>query len=107
MRGKLPVVIACLTLMTLSFAALAAAATANADEAATAGAAAKPVPATTPPPTPSVVVRTINLVANDLVYDAQTHTILASVPSRVGRGGNSVVAIDPVSATVGTPFFVG
>lgn len=40
-------------------------------------------------------VHTLNLVTNDLVYDAVTNKIYASVPSASGSNGNSIGIIDP------------
>lgn len=51
--------------------------------------------------------RTIALPANDLVYDPAAKRIYASVPSRAGAIGNSVVAIDPMTGRVGPALFVG
>jgi hypothetical protein len=48
----------------------------------------------------------INLPANDIAWDATHARIYASLPS-TDTNGNSVVAIDPVTATVGTPLVVG
>ncbi|MBV9470306.1 MAG: hypothetical protein JOZ57_13800, partial [Abitibacteriaceae bacterium] len=52
-------------------------------------------------------VRQITLPTKDLIYDAGTQTIYASVPSRACIGGNSITPIDPVAGTSGTPVFVG
>lgn len=49
---------------------------------------------------------TINLTANDIGWDATHSKIYASLPSTAAIG-NSVVAIDPVTAAVGTPVSVG
>ncbi|HWA93337.1 MAG TPA: IPT/TIG domain-containing protein [Terracidiphilus sp.] len=51
---------------------------------------------------PITYVRTINLPANDIVWDATHGKIYASLPSS-DNNGNSVVAIDPVSGDIGTP----
>ncbi len=51
-------------------------------------------------------VVTINLPANDIAWDETHSRIYASLPS-TDANGNSVVAIDPVTATVGTPVAVG
>ena len=57
---------------------------------------------------PKVTVRTLNLRANDIVYDSKRSRIYASVPSIVGGGlGNSIARIDPVSGTVESSVFVG
>ncbi len=52
-------------------------------------------------------VRQVTLTTNDIIYDAHSARIYASVPSSVGAGGNSVTPIDPVTGAVGTPVFVG
>ena len=52
-------------------------------------------------------VRQVSLVTNDIIYDAHTAKIYASVPSSAGAGGNSITTIDPVTGMVGTPVFVG
>lgn len=56
---------------------------------------------------PSLTVRTISLVANDLVYAQSTGQIFASIPSTAGPQGNSLVPIDPATGSVGTGTFVG
>lgn len=48
----------------------------------------------------------IDTFANDIVWDAAHSKIYASLSS-AAQYGNSVVAIDPASATVGTPMIVG
>lgn len=48
----------------------------------------------------------INTSANDIAWDAVHSKIYASLPS-TAQNGNSIVAIDPASATVGTPVPVG
>jgi hypothetical protein len=52
-------------------------------------------------------IRQIHLSAKDLIYDPFSKQIYASLPSRAGSIGNSIVAIDPVRATIGPPIFVG
>ena len=53
-------------------------------------------------------IRTIQLATNDLIYDPGTGRIYASVPGRAPGGiGNSIVAIDPETGTIGPPVFVG
>ncbi len=52
-------------------------------------------------------VRQVSLVTNDIIYDAHTAKIYASVPSSVGVGGNSITPVDPVTGTVGPSVFVG
>ena len=54
----------------------------------------------------STYLRSINLPANDIAWDATHGTIYASLPSS-DTNGNSVVAIDPVTGTVGTPQSAG
>jgi hypothetical protein len=51
-------------------------------------------------------VTSINLPVNALVWDSTHAKLYASLPS-TDSNGNSVVAIDPVSATVGTPQAAG
>jgi hypothetical protein len=52
-------------------------------------------------------IREIDLATNDLVYDPVHGVIVASIPSRVGAKGNSIVAIDPVTGRISPPIFVG
>jgi hypothetical protein len=52
-------------------------------------------------------VRVIDLAANDLAFHPPRRIILASVPSREGALGNSVVAIDPRTAEIRGSVFVG
>src|SRR5262245_1586940 len=67
-----------------------------------------PTPATpTPTPAPLTTVRTIDLINNDIVYDAARQMIYASVPSAAGLNGNSVAPIDPAAGIVGQPIFAG
>ena len=69
-----------------------------------------PAPSPTPSPTPGVLppgVREVNLLVNDLQYDAVSGRLYATVPSKAGANGNSVSAIDPVTGAVGAPVFVG
>ncbi len=66
-----------------------------------------PTPTPTPTPTPGPgQLREVQIVAKDLVIDP-SGTLLASVPSSAGVGGNSITPIDPVSNVVGQPVFVG
>lgn len=58
-------------------------------------------------PVLGVEARQVALAARDLVYDRVTRRIYASVPSRAGAIGNSVVPIDPRNGAVGTPIPVG
>ncbi len=52
-------------------------------------------------------VREINIDARDFVYDSVSARIYASVPASGGAMGNSVVPIDPLDGSTGTPIFVG
>jgi hypothetical protein len=47
--------------------------------------------------------KTVSVDANDIVWDATHQQIYASLASGNGSTGNSVVAIDPFNATMGTP----
>ena len=49
----------------------------------------------------------INLPTKDLRYDPVSQRIYASVPSRGGSLGNSIVPIDPVTGALESPIFVG
>jgi uncharacterized protein (TIGR03437 family) len=67
-----------------------------------------PTPSPTPTPTPPAnAIRTINLMAKDLAYDAARRTIYASVPGLAGRNGNSLTPIDPFTGIVGASIFIG
>src|SRR5918993_952261 len=55
----------------------------------------------------STFVRRIPLTANDLVYDAVSKRLYASVPSSAGAGGNTITPVDPATGVVGTPVFIG
>lgn len=75
--------------------------------------AARPTPPA-PPATPTAtaaaappVIATLDLPTNDLVYDARTELLWASVPGKAGAIGNSVVPIDPATGKIGTPIPVG
>lgn len=64
----------------------------------------------TPIPTPVQIapgIIQLPLSANDLVYDSNTQRVYASIPGTAGSFGNSVVAINPVNGTMGTPVFFG
>lgn len=65
-----------------------------------------PVPTPTPTPRPGEL-RQITLPTRDLVFDPNTQTLFASVPSSAGAVGNSITPIDPVAGAAGTPVFVG
>jgi sugar lactone lactonase YvrE len=73
--------------------------------------AATPTPSPTPSPTPvyiPTIVDKVNLPANDLVINAATQTLYASVPSTAGEAaGNSITSIDPKTGTIGASTFVG
>ncbi|HKP71882.1 MAG TPA: Calx-beta domain-containing protein, partial [Pyrinomonadaceae bacterium] len=71
---------------------------------------ATPTPSPTPSPTPVYVptlVKKVDLAANDLVIDASTQILYASVPSTAGTLGNTITAVNPQTATVGQSAFVG
>jgi hypothetical protein len=53
------------------------------------------------------VIRVVDLATNDLAYDPGHGRILASVPSREGAKGNSIVAINPSNGAVSPALFVG
>src|SRR5207249_3244343 len=50
-----------------------------------------PTPTATPVPAGSVRVRQMSLVTNDMVYDATSQRLFASVPSGAGPSGNAVL----------------
>ncbi|MBW3623672.1 MAG: DUF11 domain-containing protein, partial [Armatimonadetes bacterium] len=52
-------------------------------------------------------VRKLNLPTRDLLYDAETQRIYASVPDGVGDIGNSITAIDPATRAIGPSVPVG
>ncbi len=54
-----------------------------------------------------VAVKAIDLVANDLIFDAAGKRIYASVPGRGGPKGNSLTAINVPAGTIGGSIFVG
>ena len=72
-----------------------------------------PTPSITPTPTPTpviipTVVNKVNLPANDLVINAVTETLYASVPSTAGgTTGNSITSIDPKTGAIGASTFIG
>jgi hypothetical protein len=53
------------------------------------------------------VIRQFQLSTNDIVYDPVGQMLYASVPSRFGSTGNTVMQINPKTLTVGSPIFVG
>ena len=52
-------------------------------------------------------VSTLNLTTNDLVYDAVTNKIYASVPSSNGSNGNSIGIINPNTHLLENTIFIG
>ncbi|HEY9404964.1 MAG TPA: Calx-beta domain-containing protein [Pyrinomonadaceae bacterium] len=72
---------------------------------------ATPTPSATPTPTPvniPTVINKVDLPANDLVIDAATDTLYASVPSSAGSAtGNSITSVDPKTGAIGTSTFIG
>lgn len=52
-------------------------------------------------------VRVINLTTNDLVFNAQTQKLHASVPSSAGPIGNTITDVDPFAGTVGQSVLIG
>ena len=52
-------------------------------------------------------VRLLSLKANALVYDPRSRHLFASTPSSVGAQGNSIVTIDPVTASILGVTFIG
>jgi hypothetical protein len=52
-------------------------------------------------------IRFVPQPANDLIYNPADQMFYASVPSRGGAAGNSIVSINPVTGETGTPVFVG
>jgi hypothetical protein len=57
--------------------------------------------------TPTSGATVVNVVANDLAWDAVNQTIYLSLPSSDGSNGNSVQGFDPTTANLGTPVLVG
>lgn len=52
-------------------------------------------------------VFTLDLTANDLVYDSNTNKIYASIPSANGSNGNSIGIINPNTITLDNTVFIG
>ena len=52
-------------------------------------------------------VYTINLTANDLVYDSVTNKIYATIPSANGSNGNSIGVINPDTRLLENTIFIG
>jgi hypothetical protein len=55
--------------------------------------------------TPGAMV--VNVLANDLVWDAVNQKIYLSLPSVVGDNGNSIQVLDPANGTLGALAFAG
>ena len=69
-----------------------------------------PSPTATPTPVPTPFpgeLTPLPLVTNDLIVDPATQLMYASVPSSAGAGGNSILRINPTTATTGPSIFVG
>lgn len=57
---------------------------------------------------PLTIYMTINIPASGLAFDPYSQKLYATIPSTATTlTGNSIVAIDPVTGTVGTPVLVG
>ena len=52
-------------------------------------------------------VKTLNIPANDLVWDSKAQLIYASLPSSYGTNGNSIAVINPLSGKITAYHFVG
>jgi trimeric autotransporter adhesin len=52
-------------------------------------------------------VRTLNLPANDLVWDSKAQLIYASLPSSYGTNGNSIAVVNPLTGKITAYHFVG
>jgi hypothetical protein len=72
-----------------------------------------PTPSVSPTPTPTpvaipIVITKVNLPAKDLVINAATQTLYASVSGTAGgAAANSITSIDPKTGTVGASTFIG
>jgi len=68
-------------------------------------------PTPTPTPTPVYVpafVRKVSVPTNDLTYNSQLDSIIATVPSSAGTGlGNTISYIDPDTAEITSSVFIG
>jgi uncharacterized repeat protein (TIGR01451 family) len=54
------------------------------------------------------IFQTVALDTNDVVFDPFTRKLYASVPSSATQvAGNSIVSIDPLTGTIGTPVSIG
>ena len=60
----------------------------------------------TAPVNPNYTLTTVNLQANDIVYDKVHDTFYASTPSSLGARGNSIVPVS-TTGTIGTAVFAG
>lgn len=69
----------------------------------------RPIGAESPTPSSTIgaIVTQVNLQTNNLIYEPNSNSIFASVPSTAGTNGNSIVAINPNTGEIGTPLFVG
>lgn len=67
---------------------------------------ASPTP-TIDPSIGSATIKTIDLLANDLVFDPSRQQIYASVPGKAGNNGNSIVAISVPTGTISSGIPVG
>jgi trimeric autotransporter adhesin len=57
---------------------------------------------------PFTIFQAVALDTNDVIFDPFTRKIYASVPSTASQVvGNSIVSIDPVTAALGSPIFMG
>jgi trimeric autotransporter adhesin len=52
-------------------------------------------------------VTTINLPANDIIYDPYAQLVYASVPSSYGPNGNSIAVVDPNTGKIKGYYFAG
>ncbi len=66
-----------------------------------------PTPPPTPSPTPAVSIRQVALPSNEIIFDPNRQMLYASVPSIAGTIGNSVTAVNPMTATIGASVFIG
>jgi IPT/TIG domain len=58
-------------------------------------------------PPPTTLVRSVNIVPQDIAWDSVHGELLASISSTAAVSPNSIVTIDPVSGNVGTPVAAG
>lgn len=66
-----------------------------------------PATRTPTPGGPSVSIQSIDLWANDLVFDPSRNVVYASVPGKGGPNGNSITAIDVSTQKIGNSILVG